>query len=29
VISFRKRQNLSVWQPEKCSLGRTTGFNEV
>jgi hypothetical protein len=29
VISFCKRQNLSVTVPEKCSLGRTTGFNEV
>jgi hypothetical protein len=29
LISFCKRQNLSVRLPEKCSLGRTTSFNEV
>jgi hypothetical protein len=29
VISFCKRQILSVRLPEECSLGRTTGFNEV
>jgi hypothetical protein len=28
-ISFCKTQNLSVRLPEECSLGRTTGFNEV
>jgi hypothetical protein len=29
VIGFCKRQNLSVRLPEKCDLGRTTGFNEI
>jgi dihydroorotate dehydrogenase len=29
VISFCKRQNVSVRLTEKCSLQRTTGFNEV
>ena len=27
VISFCGRQNLSITLPEKCSLGRTIGFN--
>jgi hypothetical protein len=29
LISSCKKQNLSVRLPEKCSLGRTTSFNEV
>jgi predicted RNA binding protein YcfA (HicA-like mRNA interferase family) len=29
VITFCERQNLSIRMPEKCSLGRTIGFNEV
>jgi hypothetical protein len=29
VISFCKRQNISIRLPEKCSRGRTVPFNEV